>query len=63
MNTVLEEMNRTRDAHRAQNLFDRFVAEKNYEKAKKMAWYLYLKHGIDVGLPDGRDIIGWDKNY
>lgn len=60
---VLDEMKRTRDALRAQALFDRLVIQKQYVKAGKVAWYLYLQHGIDVGLVDGRDIIGWSRNY
>ena len=61
--TPLEVMARERDAYRAQDLFDRLVAEKRYEEARRTAWYLFFNHGIDVGIDGGREIIGWGKNY
>ena len=58
-----QELYRERDAKLAYEKFERFIEVGNLERARKMGWYLLLKHGIDVGLDGGRDLIGWDRNY
>lgn len=42
----LEAMEQARQAHLAQELFDRLVGERKYEQAKKVAWYMWFNHGI-----------------
>lgn len=54
---------RERDAKLAYERFLKFFNAGDRAKAKKMAWYLLLNHGVDLEFDDGRDIIGWDKNY
>lgn len=39
-------------AHRAHSLLDRLVGEKDYVHARKVAWMMFFKWGIDLGITE-----------
>lgn len=48
--SVLEEMERGVQAHRAQALWERLVKEKRYKEAEKVGWIMWFQWGIDSNL-------------
>ena len=58
-----KQLYRELDLKLAYERFQRFFSEGNRSRARKMAWYIYRTHGVDLEFDDGRDIIGWGKNY
>lgn len=55
--SVLEVMELDRQAHLAQELFERLLEEGRRDQAEQVGWLLWFKHGIDVGLFDK-----WETN-
>jgi hypothetical protein len=58
-----KQLYRELDLKLAYERFQRFFCEGKRSRARRMAWYIYNTHGVDLEFDDGRDLIGWSKNY
>jgi hypothetical protein len=50
--SVLEVLERERQAHLAGGLMERLIQTKEWVRAKKLAWTMYFTFGIDAYLPE-----------